>query len=309
MQTIATLPTNGTMAQFAPFLPDMPENGEPVARLHFDSLGDMAALIPRKPPKGAPHHDCWQEDSAFYGVSTTEAHRLAAEGWQEGAARAALLMDRIKTARPTRKALTRWDVAGALPSVPRYLSGNPLNMRQMQRSASSQQPVITIATEIGGPSSVETRTFEARAVAAAAIVDRLEDAGFRVEILGGMRSSNSGTGVREATGANNALGKRAEVFFRVKAAQDTLDLARVAFGLGHPSATRRLCFQAMSSHPDFYPVISYGMGYTVPLAPLDRPPGTYTLPPLMKLDQIRKAEDVFDAVLSHLKNQGCPGLE
>lgn len=309
MDTIATLPADGTRAQFAPFLPDLPDNGEPVARLHFDSLGDMAALIPRKRPKGAPHEDCWTENSAFYGVSTTEAHRLAAEGWQEGAARAALLMDRIKTARPTRKALTRWDVAGALPSVPRYLSGNPLAMRQINRSATNQQPVITIATEIGGPSSVETRTFEARAVAAAAIVDRLEDAGFRVEILGGMRSSNDSTGVREATGANNARGKRAEIFFRVKAAQDTLDLARVAFGLGHPSATRRLCFQAMSSHPAFHPVINYGMGYTVPLAPLDRPPGTYTLPPLMKLDQIRKAEDVFDAVLSHLKAQGCPGLE
>jgi hypothetical protein len=309
MDTIATLPTDGTRAQFAPFLPEMPDNGHPIARLHFDSLAEMAAMIPRQPPPSAPHQDCWHEKSGFYGVSTKEAHRLAAEGWQEGATRAALLMDKIKTARPTRKALTRWDVAGALPSVPRYLAGNPLNMRQAQRSASSQQPVITIATEIGGPASVETRTFEARAVAAAAIVDRLEDAGFRVEILGGMRSSNDNTGVREATGANNARGKRAEVFFKVKAAQDTLDLARVAFGLGHPSATRRLCFQAMSSHPDFHPVISFGMGYTVPLAPLDRPPGTYTLPPLMKLDKIRTAEKIFDAVLDHLKAQGCPGLE
>ena len=74
MDTIATLPTDGTLAQFAAFLPEMPDNGHPIARLHFDSLGEMAAMTPREPPKGAPHRDCWTEKSGFYGKAGRKAH-------------------------------------------------------------------------------------------------------------------------------------------------------------------------------------------------------------------------------------------
>jgi hypothetical protein len=309
---IADLPTDGSRAQFAPFLPPMPDNdGAPIPRLHFDSLSDLAAFLPADPPPGRGS-DYWREkDSSFYGVTMAEAQRLARDGWQEGAERVQPLLDRVKTARPTRRALSTWDVAGAYPSIPRYLAGNPLHMRRIAPTHRNAQPIITLVSSTSASSWVDCSTFERLATAAAAIVDRLEDAGYRVEILAGRRCSNDGTGVREATGENNAKGNRCEMIFRVKAAQDALDLARVTFGLGHPGVHRRILFAAGEMCPAFTPAIGSNQGYAVALTPLERPPGVYILPALNTLEKKVEHEPVavFDHVLAALKDQGCPGLE
>ena len=308
---IATLPADGTRAAFADILPPIPDNGTPTARLHFDSLSDLAAAIPDSPRKGRPGEAWSSKDRDFYGVTMAQARTLARDGWQEGAERVQPLLDRVKTARPTRKALTRWDVAGAVPSIPRYLAGNPLHMRTRQISATSQQPIITIVSNTSAPWYVEPRTFENLATAAAAIIDRLEDAGFRVEIIAGRRESSNQTGTAAATGENNALGNRSEMMFRAKAAQDSLDLARLVFAIGHVSVHRRLLFAAGNSHPAFDESLGANQGFAVAMRPLERPPGTYVLPALAALHNEIKREPiaVFDHTLETLKAQGCPGLE
>ena len=308
---IDTLPADGTRAAFADILPPIPDNGTPTARLHFDSLSDLAAAIPDSPRKGRPGEAWSSKDRDFYGVTMAQARTLARDGWQEGAERVQPLLDRVKTARPTRKALTRWDVAGAVPSIPRYLAGNPLHMRTRQISATSQQPIITIVSNTSAPWYVEPRTFENLATAAAAIIDRLEDAGFRVEIIAGRRESSNQTGTAAATGENNALGNRSEMMFRAKAAQDSLDLARLVFAIGHVSVHRRLLFAAGNSHPAFDESLGANQGFAVAMRPLERPPGTYVLPALAALHNEIKREPiaVFDHTLETLKAQGCPGLE
>jgi hypothetical protein len=310
--SIATLPADGTRAAFADILPPIPDNGTPTARLHFDSLGDLAAAIPDSPRKGRPG-SAWLDDSDrdFYGVTLTEARRLARDGWQEGAERVQPLLDRVKTARPTRKALTRWDVAGAVPSIPRYLAGNPLAMKTRQTSQTNQQPIVTLISSTSAPWWVETGTFERLACAAAAIADRLEDAGFRVEIIAGRRESSNPSGAGTATGENNALGNRSEMMFRAKAAQDSLDLARLVFAIGHVSVHRRLLFAAGNAHPAFDESLGGNQGYAVAMRPLERPHGTYILPALAHLEKQVKHDPVavFDHVIETLKAQGCPGLE
>ena len=308
---IDTLPADGTRAAFADILPPIPDNGTPTARLHFDSLGDLAAAIPDSPRKGRPGEAWSSKDRDFYGVTMAQARTLARDGWQEGAERVQPLLDRVKTARPTRKALTRWDVAGAVPSIPRYLAGNPLHMRTRQTSQTNQQPIITIVSNTSAPWYVEPRTFENLATAAAAIIDRLEDAGFRVEIIAGRRESSNQTGTAAATGENNALGNRSEMMFRAKAAQDSLDLARLVFAIGHVSVHRRLLFAAGNSHPAFDESLGANQGFAVAMRPLERPPGTYVLPALATLHNEIKHEPiaVFDHTLETLKAQGCPGLE
>jgi hypothetical protein len=240
-----------------------------------------------------------------------QARTLARDGWQKGAERVQPLLDRVKTARPTRKALTRWDVAGAVPSIPRYLAGNPLAMKTRQTSQTNQQPIITIVSNTSAPWYVEPRTFENLATAAAAIVDRLEDAGFRVEIIAGRRESSNQTGTAAATGENNALGNRSEMMFRAKAAQDSLDLARLVFAIGHVAVHRRLLFAAGNAHPAFDESLGTNQGFAVAMRPLERPPGTYVLPALATLHNEIKHEPiaVFDHTLETLKAQGCPGLE
>jgi hypothetical protein len=310
---IATLPADGSRAAFADILPPIPVvEGTTIARLHFDSLSELVELTPEKQTREGRDSDAWtSSDKEFYGISMREARRLARDGWQEGAERVQPLLDRVKTARPTRKALTRWDVAGATPSIPRYLAGNPLHMRTRQTSQTNQQPIVTLISGTSAPWWTGTGTFERLACAAAAIVDRLEDAGFRVEIIAGRRESNDSTGAGTASGANNCKGDRSEMFFRVKAAQDSLDLARVAFGIGHPAVHRRLLFAAGLSHPAFDASLGWDQGFAVGLPPLDRPPGAYVLPALPTLEKqvTHDPVAVFDHVLATLKEQGCPGLE
>lgn len=312
--TLASIPADGSRAHFAPVLPELPDNGKPTARLHFDSLSELAAFIPDKAPTGVASRSHWtKEDKDFYGTTKNmgEALALARDGWQEGAERAFPLLDRVKVARPMRRALTRFDVAGAVPVIPRYLAGNPLSMKTHQRSATNQNPIITLISSTAAPWWVEPDTFEAAAVAALAIVDRLEDAGFRVEIIAGRRESSDGVGAADGSGANNTRGHRSEVFFRLKAAQDPLDTARVVFGLGHPAVHRRILFAAGDMHKAFEKSLNGHQGYAVGLAPLDRPAGSYVLPPLAALskDKVKDPIAAFDRVVTTLRAQGCPGLE
>ena len=315
MESIADLKTDGTRAHLAPYLPDMPDNGESMARLHFDSLADLAALIPERAPGTAHNPAGWKMyDKSFHGDAKTmgDALKLAREGWRDGAERARPLLERVKVARPTRKALTRYGIAGATPNVPRYLAGNPLNMRTIQRSETSQRPVITLIASTAAPWFVDAETFEGLAVAAMAIVDRLEDAGFRVEVIAGRReSSTPGNGdTSKGTGKNNTMGHRSEIMFRLKSADDHLDIDRMVFGMGHPSVHRRLLFAAGGMHPDYKASLGGCQGYAIALTPLDRPPGTYILPSLASLHDTNVTEPVaiFDRAIETLKGQGCPGL-
>lgn len=307
MLDLKALPTDERGAQFAPYLPAISDNVKSVARLHFDTLADFAAYVPTHDPGGDRHcGHAWETgaDTRNFTLTPnmTEALRFARDGWEEGAERARPLLEKIKTARPTRKALVRWDIAGAVPSVPRYLAGNPLHMRAQAISASSRQPVLTIISNWSTPASVSAKVFEASAVAAAAICDRLEDAGYRVEIIAGRRCSND---------LGGETGHVMETFAKIKSAEDTLDLARLAFGLGHPSTLRRLSFAIASIHPAMRDATYYAQGYASNFDKLERPPGTYTMPANKGVEATcgHDPVKVFDYVLKHMKKQGCPGLE
>jgi len=317
MQNISSLPSlDNSRAQFDGVLPALPDNGKPVPRLHFDSLAELVSFIPDTAPQSVRDdaRRYWSaKDPTFYGTTTTmaEALKLARDGWQEGAARALPLLERVKIARPTKRSLSRYDVAGAVPSVSRYLSGNPLAMKTRQTSPTNQTPIITLISSTAAQWVVDPETFEALAVAAAALVDRLEDAGFRVEVIAGRRESSSQEGVTQATGENNTLGHRSEMFFRVKAAQDSLDLARLVYGVGHPAVHRRILFAIGEMHGDYKRSLGEVQGYNVALDKPERPAGSYVLPSLSSLhrDGIKDPITVFDAAVSQLKAQGCPGLE
>lgn len=317
MQPISSLPSlDGSRAQFAEILPILPDNGKPIARLHFDSLAELVSFIPDKaPPSMDEKRRYWDSkpDKDFFGDITTmaQAKKLASNGWQEGAERALPLLERVKIARPSKRTLSRYDVAGAVPSVGRYLAGNPLAMKTRQNSPTNQTPIITLISSTAAQWTITPDIFEALAITAAAIVDRLEDAGFRVEVIAGRRESSSDAGVTEATGENNAIGHRSEMFFRVKAAEDALDLPRLVFGIGHPSVHRRILFAAGDMHPEYKPSLGELQGRNVALDKPERPPGSYILPPLasLKKEQLSDPVAIFDRAVSQLKDQGCPGLE
>jgi hypothetical protein len=313
---IHEIPTDGSRAYFAPVLPSLPDNGKTVARVHFDSLSELAAMIPPTAPsrvREEERHHWTKKDESFYGSTKTmgDALDLARNGWREGAERARPLLERVMVARPVRKAMVKWSVAGGIPSVPRYLSGDPTHMRTMTTAPSNKQPVITLISATSAPWYVKPEHFEYAAVSAAAIIDRLEDGGFRVEVIAGRRESSDSTGAGSNTGENNVLGHRSEMWFRLKAAQDTLDLDRLVFGLGHPAVHRRLLFAAGAMHPGYKKSLGDWQGYAISLDKLEHPAGTYVLPSMLTICNSKHKDAIatFDAAIASLKAQGCPGLE
>lgn len=310
---IADLDTKGGRAHFADILPTLPENGKQTARLHFDSLAELIGHLPQDRPNGRAAQYWRDGDMSFYGCTMTEALDMARNGWKEGAERVAPLLDKVRTERPTARRITRYDVAGAYAVVPRHLAGNPLAMRRHEISKTNKQPVITLVCSASAPWNISPAVFEAVACAATAVTDRLEDAGFRVEIIAGRRESSDMRGTTEANGENNAKGYRSEVFFRAKAADETPNLARLAFALAHPGVFRRILFAVTELHPDYDKSMFGCQGYAIALAAVkDRPAGTYVLPAMAHLHKVSKKGDpikIFDEVISTLKEQGCPGLE
>lgn len=310
---LADLDTKGSRAHFADILPPLPDNGKPTARLHFDSLAELVAYLPREKPMGRGGEYWSKEDPGFYGSTMKQALDMARDGWSEGAERVLPLLDKVRTERPTARRITRYDVAGAYAVVPRYLAGNPLAMRRHETDRTSKTPIITLVCSSSSPWNVGTQNFESLACAAAAVTDRLEDAGFRVEIIAGRRESNNSRGTVEANGENNALGDRSEVFFRAKASDETPNLARLAFALAHPSIFRRILFAVTEMHPDYDKSMFGCQGYAIAISEVqDRPPGTYVFPSLAHLYKISRSGDpivIFDEVIKTLKAQGCPGLE
>jgi hypothetical protein len=90
-----------------------------------------------------------------------------------------------------------------------------------------------------------------------------------------------------------------------------MDLARVAFGIGHPSTLRRLSFAMTATHPNFHAATHYGQGYATDFGDLEMPPGSYIIPANKQISAACGTDPMktFDYVLSNLIAQGCPGLE
>lgn len=310
---LSELDTKGSRAHFADILPPLPKNGKPTARLHFDSLADLVAYLPDSAPIGTGRQYWKDGDLSFYGSTMRAALDMARNGWTQGAERVAPLLDKVRTERPVARKISRYDVAGAYAVVPRYLAGNPLAMRRHETAKTNKSPIITLICSSSSPWTVSPQVFEALACAAVAVADRLEDAGFRVEIIAGRRESSDMRGTTEADGTNNALGHRSEVFFRAKAADETPNLARLSFALAHPAIFRRILFAVTDMHPDYEKSMQGCQGYAVAIAAVqDRPVGTYVLPALAHLHTVSRKGDavaIFDEVIRTLKAQDCPGLE
>ncbi len=288
----------------ADHLPPFTGAGELAQRWHFESVAAFAAACPTSAPHGAWARECFgTHESSFYSVPQAEARRLAREGWHDGATRVRAIAERVKLDRPSVPQITRWDVAGAVPSVPRYLAGNPLAMRRRQPDSTRRAPVVTLVSNIAARNGTTLDQFERSAAVAAAITDRLEDAGFRVEVLGVYRGcDHTITGHLKDWQAQ----RQTEIAFIAKRAADPLDLATLAFALGHPALSRRLCFALVQTAKPTRRDRG-GMGASIALEQHpERPPGSFFLP----LADTYPDDDVaaFDRACRVLREQGCPGI-
>jgi hypothetical protein len=194
------------------------------------------------------------------GVGYDGALRLAETGWSEGAKD---LSDKLSAHMPERDHVDSWryDVAGELPDIGRFLAGDPAHMKR-HGHPKGNKPIVSLLVNICCSGSVTAEQFANYGAAMANVIDQIENSGRRVELNVAMVTQ---------------LSKRVTVGWTVKQAEDPLDIAAIAFSLAHPAALRRIGF-AMIERTPTRPTMGYGHVTNVHEEDWSDPlPGTYCI--------------------------------
>jgi hypothetical protein len=169
------------------------------------------------------------------------AMRLAREGWSDGAKD---LSDRLDAHLPARDKTDTWryDVAGEIPDVGRFVSGDPACMKR-HGHPKGHRPILTLAVNLAVAGVTKATAMANFGAALVAVIDKLEHSGRRVDLSALM--------VAQQGSIRNVIG------WRVKEPDQQPDLAAIAFSLAHPAALRRIGF-AMYERSDAPTHHSYG---------------------------------------------------
>lgn len=239
---------NGNARDLAEFMPAIATNSPRIYLHHWSSPEALAAHVAVK-PDGAWHDSPWENgNGSFRGTaSMAEAVSLCRDGWKDGAEQAASIRDRINARNPVGPRLSRYDVAGAFPSVPRALSGNPCYMKRIDAAKLRKRPVITLLSDICVQATIKQDRLCRRAAVVAAIIDAIEAAGYACNVI--------------ATGTTDNGKVCARTSVQAKASDQPADIARLAFTLGHASMLRRFLFATWGEN-SFTEGLTRGLGLT-----------------------------------------------
>jgi hypothetical protein len=241
------------------------------------------------------------EAQQFTGTKNMgEALRLAQGNWKEGAEKVERMRNRIAASRPMSPKATKYGITGAVPSIPRAVAGNILNMKTPESNISKRRPTITLISNMCVNWTVDQKTVCNRSAAVATIIDQVEAAGYSVEVI-----STALTTSGCFTAATSVL---------AKASHQPVDVIRLAFVLGHSSMFRRMVFADWETEPTCQ---SLGMGLG---SARDRDAkGTkewaeksiYKVPSAEGYAKYFNTEEAamtlgLDFLIHQLKEQGCP---
>jgi hypothetical protein len=200
------------------------------ARYFFESLAEMGAWIERTPRQWT----CKDSVTAFpaqawdLGAGYDSAVSMAKGGWLEGASRAQEALKTLKALTPEPR--NRIDFAGYRPHVQRAIAGDMKSMvRKVKvRADNGRGRVLTLIVPVNATAWVGAEAMANFGVAVAQYINQLERDNVRVEVIAAMTSKVSGW--------------RVSACVRIKHASQPLDLAVMAFAIGHPAMFRRLGF-------------------------------------------------------------------
>jgi len=244
----------------------------------------------------------WDGDETFTGTKNMEeALKLAEGGWQEGAEHVLKLQGNILAANPQLPKTVKYSMAGSIPNVPRAIAGNPINMKALDLSLSRRRPVLTIMTAMHANWTISKDAITNRAAVVAAIIDMIEAAGYACEVIA--FAPSIGHGENEVVSTSVII----------KASTQPLDVARLAYGVGHSSMFRRLIFADWGSDPMLKKILGRGLGMCHFDVSKLQNTGIYVLPSVEDNRELFKdaktsATKGLAFLIGKLRDQGCPAF-
>lgn len=237
------------------------------ALYQFDSLGEFGGWIANTPrvwpeqygqARGVSPSKSWDLEAGY-----DAAVNMARNGWIEGATRAQDALATFPAMSPQPD--TRTDVYGFRPHVPRFCAGAPDSMiRHADVAEAGAGRVLTLIVGLDASAMTSAVHMANFGVAVAQYVNQLETDGTRVELIGAL------------VGEMHSKWRIVQTF-TVKHADQPLDLAVVAFAIGHPAMLRRIGFAAIERMP-CPPEGGYGRAVDARLSDLiNCPPGAIIL--------------------------------
>lgn len=223
-----------------------------VARYFFESIAELGRWIDETPATWTlrnsvtdkPEHS-WDLNCGYKG-----AVRMAKQGWPEGAERARQSLAAMVPVAYERSKVN--DFYGERPNVPRHCAGAPNAMiRKRKQATHNSAPVVSLVVPLCANAVTRAEPMSNFGIGMARLVHKYEHKGTRCEVL--------------ATCSLKVSGWALHFVFRVKYADQPLDLSVLAFAIGHPAMFRRLCFALIERSPARQ-TVSYGTASRTALA-------------------------------------------
>ena len=231
-----------------------------VSRRAFDSMREFSQWIGTTPRVWPEDASVSERASERWDLSLGYAGALdmAANGWLEGAQRAQRELRTFTPANPAPAMVT--DFYGHMPHVPRYCAGAPDCMiRHANPPRFGEGKVLTLYVPLSANCYTDARHMANYGLGVAQYVNQLEAEGTRCEVWAVFSSYRLGADWR------------ATESFKVKSAEQPLDLAVMSFAIGHPAAFRRLSFAANERLPRAAYKSNYGQAVRAKISDLIDP--------------------------------------
>jgi hypothetical protein len=301
--------TTGNARELEFTVPQPAKDFKKISTNYWSSPEAMATEIEGWKQSDAWHESGWTSSNGFTSTNNMgEAIDLARKGWPEGATAASKFLDRVKAKNPIQLKKVKHDVVGAFPNVPRAISGNPLNMRTPDITKASRRPIITFLSDTCVSWNHGSNELTNRAAVVAAIIEQVEAAGYACEVIVFSKSTSCG-GIWDF----DHVDPKAIVvtnWVQVKNSNQPVDIARIAYGMGHPSMIRRFMF-AIEGYHSFNKDLGSGLGRvtTISLKGLAEK-NMYVLPSVQdtgvfKTEELAETEGL-EYLIKSLKEQNFP---
>ena len=193
-----------------------------------------------------------QSRSGSFGFTGTDSWEqtvgLATDGWPEGrellADAVAIAMSAAQSNQPS----VTYDVAGSYPIAAIAAAQDPDCMMNIDPWTMRQMPIVKVEYNAGNHCGYETSEMSNFGAALLTILNCIELAGSRVEVVANFTAGASGNVKRTFA-------------VRLKEAEQQFDLDAMAFCVCHPSFLRRVLFALYEQQAEMETKYSGGYGY------------------------------------------------